>query len=101
MGPSGPVPVLTAGLVYAAAEWAHTGPQVSTVVFTRSRFFIKSAFRNVYSLIHVCFHLLCAPQQEGVCTGSRRVEKVQDEFPEQIRGRSSLINYLLYCTLKH
>lgn len=44
-----------------------TGPRVSTVVFTRSVFFIKSAFRNVYSLVHVYFHLICAPQQEGLC----------------------------------
>lgn len=44
-----------------------TGPQVFAVVFTRSVFSIKSAFRNVYSLVHVCFHLICAPQQDGVC----------------------------------
>lgn len=53
-----------------------TGPQVSEVVFTSSVFFIKSAFRNVYSLVHVCFHLICAPQQEDVweAGGWRRFE---------------------------
>lgn len=36
-----------------------------------------------------------------MCVRDGRVEKVQDEFTEQIRGWGSLINYLLNCTLKH
>lgn len=44
-----------------------TGPQVSAVVFMRIVFSIKSAFRNVYSPVHVCFDLFCVRQQEGLC----------------------------------
>lgn len=72
-------------------------------LFSLAAFFMKSAFRNVYSLVHVCFYLICAPHQEGlwVCVGRGKLEKFWDEFPEQIRGWWSLINYLLDCTLTH
>lgn len=36
-----------------------------------------------------------------VCVGRGKLEKFWDEFPEQIRGWWSLINYLLDCTLTH
>lgn len=41
----------------------------SLQMFSLGAFFIKSAFRNVYSPVHVCFHLICAPRREGVCAG--------------------------------
>lgn len=80
---------LTPGLECAAAVWADTEdhrPLRSLQLFSLEAIFIKSAFRNVYSRVHVCFLLICAPRQEGACVGSRGIEKVRDDFAEPIMG---------------
>lgn len=57
-----------AGPVCAAAAWADTQncwPSGPCSCFYKP-FYMKSAFRNVYSLVHLCFKLICAPHQEGL-----------------------------------